>query len=220
LVVVSHFYLFISIAALPCDRDGDFISPHSRPPPSVALDAKEDNPWHPFDGRLSFDWTHYHFTELQSPAKKIDKGLNLWLAAKLEAGDKSPLPFSSAAGMYATIDSIQEGDAPFETIHFKYSGPLPPNPPRWMMETYELCTRDTRKVLHNQLQSTDFKDEIDLKPYRQFNHKGDRVWSNLMSADWAWKEAVRDLPNIQNKMTINYFYRTLLLKIHAPMVQC
>lgn len=61
------------------------------------------------------------------------------------------------------------------------------------METYELSTCNTRKVLHDQLRTTDFKDEIDLKPYRQFNHKGDRVSSNLMSGDWAWKEAVRCL---------------------------
>lgn len=190
-----YFLVFplISFAALPCDRDGNFISQHSSPPPYVAPDATEDNPWHPFDGRLSFDWAHYYFVELQAPVKKIEKGLNLWLATKLEAGDQAPLPWSSAAEMYATIDSIQEGDAPFETISFKYSGPLPPHPPRWMMETYELCTRDARLLLHNQLRTTDFKDQANLRPYRQFNHHGDRVWSNLMSGDWAWNEAVSSI---------------------------
>ena len=92
--------------------------------------------------------------------------------------------------MYRTINSIQEGDAPFKTIHFKYSGPIPPNPPCWMTETYELCTRDSRILLHNQLATSDFADAIDYKPYHQFDHMGDRVWSNLMSGDWAWNEAV------------------------------
>lgn len=47
------------------------------------------------------------------------------------------------------------------------------NPPRWMIETYELqvCTRDSRVLLHNQLQdaTTDFKfvDVFNYKPYRQ-----------------------------------------------------
>lgn len=142
-------------------------------------------------GRLSFDWAHYYFVELQAPEKKIEKGLNLWLAAKLEAGDSTSIPWSSAAEVYATIDSIQEGAAPFQTIRFKFSGPLPDTPPRWMTETYELCTRDARILLHNQLCTTDFKDQTNLRPYRQFNHMGDRVWSNLMSADWAWNEAVK-----------------------------
>jgi hypothetical protein len=147
--------------------------------------------WHPFEDRLAFDWAHYHFVELQSSEPEINRGLDLWLAATLKAGDDVPLPWASAADMYATIDAIQEGDAPFTTIKFKYNGPLPPsNPPRWMTETYELCTRDSRVLLHHQLATTDFKDKFNYKPYRQFNHKGDRVWSNLMSAEWAWKEAV------------------------------
>jgi Plavaka transposase len=138
-----------------------------------------------------FDWAHYYFVELQAPEKKIEKGLDLWLAAKLAAGDSTPLPWSSATEMYATIDSIQEGDAPFETISFKYSGSLLPNPPHWMMETYKLCMHDARLLLHNQLRTTDFKDQINLRPYRQFNHQGNHVWSNLMSGDWGWNEAVR-----------------------------
>ena len=172
-------------------RNGNFISIHSHPPPSVAPNATEDNPWHPFDNRLGFDWAHYYYVELQALEKKINKGLNLWLAAKLQAGDDTPLSWSSAAEMYATIDSIQEGNAPFETISFKYLGPLPPSPPCWMTKTYELCIRDAHVLMHNQLRTANFKDQINLRPYRQFDHKGDCVWSNLMSGDWVWNEAVR-----------------------------
>lgn len=93
--------------------------------------------------------------------------------------------------MYATIDSIQEGDAPFKTLRLRYNGPLPAEPPRWMTETYELCTRDSRVVLHHQLATTGFADQFNYKPYRQFDNQGDRAWSNLMSGDWAWNEAVR-----------------------------
>jgi hypothetical protein len=59
-----------------------------------------------------------------------------------------------------------------------------------MTQSYELCTRDVRQLLHNQLGTTAFKDHVNLVPYRQFNHGGRRVWSNLMSGDWAWKQAV------------------------------
>jgi hypothetical protein len=37
------------------------------------------------------------------------------LAAKLEAGDDTPLPWTSAEEMYVTIDAIQEGNALFKT---------------------------------------------------------------------------------------------------------
>ncbi|KAF8161663.1 hypothetical protein B0H34DRAFT_782033 [Crassisporium funariophilum] len=160
-----------------------------QPPPYSAPDATEINSWHPFEDRLAFDWAHYHFIELQSSARKINKGLDLWLAAKLKAGDNSPLPWSLPDDMYDTIDSIQEGAAPFTTIEFKYSGPVDDSSPKWMTQTYELCSRDSCKLLQNQLATTDFANQFDYKPYRQFDHQGDRVWSNLMSAEWAWNEA-------------------------------
>ncbi len=105
--------------------------------------------------------------------------------------DDTPLPWLSADDMYETIDSIQEGSAPFTTIEFKYMGPVDDNSPKWMTQTYELCTRDSRELLRNQLATTDFASQFNHKPYRQFDHQGDRVWPNPMSGDWAWKEAVR-----------------------------
>jgi hypothetical protein len=37
---------------------------------------------------------------------------------------------------------------------------------------------------------TDFDGHWDYVPYMEFNHTGDRIWTNLMSADWASKQAV------------------------------
>jgi hypothetical protein len=175
---------------LPCDINGKFLPRYTKPPPPAAPDPTGKNPWHPFEDRLAFDWAHYHFVEIQSSEQQINKGLDLWLAATLKAGSNIPLPWSSAQEMYATIDSIQEGDVPFKTIRFKYAGTVPPNPPHWMIETYELCTRDSRILLHNQLATSDFLEMFNYKPYRQFDHTTDRVWSNLMSGDWVWNEAV------------------------------
>ena len=72
-----------------------------------------------------------------------------------------------------------------------YSGPLPAGTlPKWMTDTYELCTQDIQVVLAEQLSCSEFNGHFDYVPYRQFNGKGDRVWSNLMSATWADKQAV------------------------------
>ena len=207
------------LIALPCDIGGNFLPQYTQPPSPDVPDAIKDNPWHPFEDRLAFDWAHYHFVELQSSEPEINKGLDLWLAATMKSGDDTPLPWSSTEEMYKTIDSIQEGDAPFKTIRFKYSGPIPPHPPYWMTETYELCTRDSRILLHNQLATTDFADTFDYKPYYQFDHTKDRVWSNLMSGDWAWNEAVRN-STIFPVWSTDCHFRIVLLKINVHMDQC
>ncbi|KAG2005607.1 hypothetical protein CC2G_001999 [Coprinopsis cinerea AmutBmut pab1-1] len=124
---------------------------------------------------------------------KINKGLDLWLASRVEmVGSENcgHLPWSSADDLYSTIDSIQDGHAPFESVHFRYNGPKPDNPPSWMTDTFELCLRDIRKVLCDQLDTPDFADHFNVVPYQEFLQKsGDRVWSNFFSGDWVWREA-------------------------------
>jgi hypothetical protein len=72
--------------ALPCYKDGKFLHQHAQPLPPVAPNMTEYNAHHLFKDRLAFDWAHYHFTELQSSTREINKGLDLWLASTLKAG--------------------------------------------------------------------------------------------------------------------------------------
>ncbi|KAF6744017.1 hypothetical protein DFP72DRAFT_1036008 [Ephemerocybe angulata] len=174
------------------DSRGRPLPEHTRPP---GTNTEEENIWAPFSNRLEFDWAHYHYVELQSSKSVINKGLDLWAAAKVEATKSSscdPLPWASADELYKTLDSIQGGVAPFETYQFKYNGPLPPpgqDAPSWMTDTFELCVRDVRHVLHSQISNPDFDGKWNTAPYREFDSKKERVWSNLMSGDWVWREA-------------------------------
>jgi hypothetical protein len=101
-------------------------------------------------------------------------------------------PWASTEELYATIDNIQHGDAPFRSIKIRYNGPRPAGrtPPPWMTETYELCTRDARLVLVNQMASPELAGKVNLRPYRQFDENGNRVYSNFMSGNYAWKQSV------------------------------
>lgn len=90
----------------------------------------------------------------------------------------------------STIDQIQDGNATFTTVQFKYTGELPKNPPAQMTNKYELCTCNSHVLLHHQISTSDFASQFDYKPYHQFDHTGDCVWSNLLSGDWAWNETV------------------------------
>lgn len=92
--------------------------------------------------------------------------------------------------MYETIDQIQRGSAPFRTAKIRYTDAQPENPPSWMNQEYELCYRDVRQVLHDQLATADFAADFDPAPYRQYQPNGERVWSNLMLGEWAWRQAV------------------------------
>ncbi|KAJ6548422.1 hypothetical protein B0H19DRAFT_1211517 [Mycena capillaripes] len=175
------------LTGLPCDRRGVTLPPGTDPPPNSHLDGQAPGSWAPFESRTEFDFAHYHFVELQSSAAQIDKALDLWTAQILQHGESAP--WQTAKDLYDTIDAIQHGDMPWKVCEITYTGPRPPLPPKWMTETYQLCTRDSRLVLQQQLATPDFKDKIDYSPYRQFDGNGKRVWSNLMSGDWAWKQA-------------------------------
>ncbi|KAJ7234268.1 hypothetical protein C8J57DRAFT_1453129 [Mycena rebaudengoi] len=168
-------------------RSGHLLAtpPPPLPPPA---DGQSADAWSPFGSRAEFDFAQYHFVEQQSSERNIDTALDIWAASVMEFGGSAP--WANATELYAAIDKIRHGDAPWKTYLIRYNGPLPPGtPPRWMTQEYELCTRDVRQVLHQQLATSAFKDQVDLVPYRQFNHSGSRVWSNLMSGDWAWKQA-------------------------------
>jgi len=183
--------LLITNIAIPCDENGGNLpNPLPAPPAPLPSDGQDPTSWSPFGSRLDFDFAYYHFVEVQNSAGAIDKALDMWQAAILKYREN--VPWTNAQDLYDTIDQIQLGDAPWKVHKIHYQGPRPPGtPPKWMTETYELCTRDSRLVLHNQLASSEFKGKTNFVPYQQFNGKGRRVWSNLMSADWAWKQAVR-----------------------------
>ncbi|KAF8210576.1 hypothetical protein K438DRAFT_2011932 [Mycena galopus ATCC 62051] len=172
----------------PCNHRGQYLPPFTPPPPSAHLDAQPPGSWHPFHDRTEFDFAHFHFVEVQSSAAQINTALDQWTAQVLQFGHTAP--WSSAEDLYKTIDDIQHGDTPWKVYKLRYTGPRPNGlPPKWMTEEYELCARDCRTLLHHQLATPEFRDKIEYSPYRQFDSRGRRVWSNLMSGDWAWKQA-------------------------------
>lgn len=177
------------MTADPCDEQGDTL-PAGTPPPDATPDVSAGESWHPFRSRAEFDMANFHFSEAQHSEPEINRSLDILAAHLMEHGAEPR--WRNAKELYATIDEIQAGDAPWQVIKIKYNGPRPDTgpAPKWMDETYELCTRDSRKVLHNQLATTDFKDQFTPIPYQQFDANGTRVYSNLMSGDWAWKQAV------------------------------
>ena len=180
------FQIFIFIAQ-PCTKDGLPLPKGAPPSPVDPVDF--DNPFFPFQNRHEFDWAEHYFKDLGASKKCIGKGLDLWLSSTLQTGGQ--VPWQNAKEMYATIDEIQEGVVPWNTVTFKYNKPTTPNSPQWMRETYELCCRDVRLLLQSQLKNPEYKDHFEYNAYQEFNEGGDRIFSNFMSGDWAWSQCVR-----------------------------
>lgn len=169
---------------------------HPIPPPTPfpSADGTPKNAWAPFEDRVAFEFAFERFFELQALEKQVGRGLDLWRAATIKAQKSTngkDIPWHSAADLYATIDSIKTEHADWMTHTFKYNRPRPNGvAPTWMDSTYELNYRDILELVELQLANPDFKDQFDYVPYREFDPQGSRVWSNLMSGDWAYDEAV------------------------------
>ncbi|KAJ3833133.1 hypothetical protein F5878DRAFT_719544 [Lentinula raphanica] len=171
----------------PDDNDHEeftyFRHPHltAPPPPPPIPEAHSQESWLPFSNRIEFDFAHLHFVCLQSLAAEIKLALDMWAAQVLvSGGDPDDQPWVNADQLYETIDAIDD---------INYQGHRPPVPPTWMTQKYTLLIRDIRALFHYQMRMKDFDDsQFNKVPYRQFNKQGKRVRSNIMSADWAWKQ--------------------------------
>ncbi|KAN0128104.1 hypothetical protein V8E53_014085 [Lactarius tabidus] len=195
----NHISFIVSVAeyirARPCSSDGAFLRDPIPPPPTPTPDLSEPhgNPWHPFSHRLEYEWAHYHYVQLQSSANNIQRGLDLWRATVMrhQTDNDSPgVPWKTTKEMYDSIDLISVGRGGWTTYELSYCGPRPDGiPPRWMQETYELNVRDVLSVFEEQLASKEFDGHFEYTPYEEYDQAGSRIYSNLMSGNWASREA-------------------------------
>ncbi|KAF8274535.1 hypothetical protein EI94DRAFT_1768740 [Lactarius quietus] len=59
----------------------------------------------------------------------------------------------------------------------------------WMQEFYDLNLRNLFLVFKGQLASKEFDGQFEYTPYEEYDKDGSRVYSNLMSGNWAFHEA-------------------------------
>lgn len=194
--MVLPCYIFLSsifdfrILGRICNEAGDFIDPAAPPP----LRSKQSsNDWTPYRNRLEFETAQFLFSQEEMSAKKIDTLLHLWGTSLAVHGGVPP--FANHQDLYNTIDATPLGDVPWSSHSIGYVGDRSGGTAPWMDATYEVHFRDPRRLAWNILKNPDFKDEIDYTPYREWEERSsgtyNRRWRDLMSADWAWDQAVR-----------------------------
>ena len=143
----------------------------------------------PFADAPSFRFAVLAHKKVQASVTELNDLLSIWAEYNSIYDGPEP-PFHNVDDLYKTIDSIQHGDAPWESFTVRYDGPLDANSPAWKRRDYTVYCRNTSTMAHNMLANIAFKDQFDYVPYKEVDAKGNRVYSNLMSGQWAYKKAV------------------------------
>ena len=59
-----------------------------------------------------------------------------------------------------------------------------------MDANYDIWFRDPRTLIHNILSNPGFNGGFDFTPYQEYDSNGIRRYHDLMSANWAWRQAL------------------------------
>jgi Plavaka transposase len=107
--------------------------------------------------------------------------------------------------MNNVIDAVAEGGAPWNAFQVTYDGERPEQEsPPWMSQAFEVWYRDPHQVIKQILANREFAGSFDYLPYREFLN-GKRRWSDFMSGNWAWTQAVSVLFKFINELIFDCF---------------
>ena len=86
-------------------------------------------------------------------------------------------------------------DVAWQAFSVQYHGDIPNGSevPCWKKESYDTWSRNPLKIAEAQLGNEDFACEMDYSPKRVFSEAGRRQYSDFMSGNWAWQQAVRSI---------------------------
>ncbi|KAG6810968.1 hypothetical protein H0H92_009587 [Tricholoma furcatifolium] len=175
---------YLILDGTPCDASGQDLPQGT--PPFTSDDTASRPEFFPFADRADFELAEFFYTLNRASAIHIDTLMQIWAA-------KSTPPFQDHKDLYNKIDSIDHGDILWTSFSVSYSGPLPEvddpaDLPPWMVAEYDVWFRNPLLVAENQLKNSSFAGKFHPAPFREWVH-GERVFSDLMSANWAYEEA-------------------------------
>ncbi|KAI9462220.1 hypothetical protein HD554DRAFT_2041202 [Boletus coccyginus] len=143
--------------------------------PPLPFDPCVQGDWTPFTSQVQFELAEFLYQKVQMSAGKTDILMDI-LASLYEGQDP---PFRSHDDLYTSIDAIPYGECPWQSFSVKYSGPLPMDPPSWMLANYDVWYHDPLSLLEQQFRNLEFAGVIDYAA---------KV-CDLMSGQWAWDQS-------------------------------
>ncbi|KAJ6617648.1 hypothetical protein B0H10DRAFT_1948157 [Mycena sp. CBHHK59/15] len=140
----------------------------------------------PFNSCAEFEFADFLYCEEEMVDRRVD--CLSQLLATLYQGINPP--FADHKDLYSTINTIQQGDMPWQSFSVTYTGLLPESGdvPAWMTEKYKVWYRSPLAIFEKQLANPDFNDEMDWAP-KQIFKDGKCQYVDLFSGNWAWEQA-------------------------------
>lgn len=171
---------------------GSWLPPFHSEHPASNIESED---WKPFESKTQFELAEFLYAKCQMSEGNVDELFHIWNKSGFGTA-----PFSSHQELFNAIDSVEVGDIPWQSFSVQYRDENDDESgdddggsdrPQWMIDQHEVFYRDPRLVVRRMLSNPDFCKEMDYSPYREYNKDDDREYHNLMSANWAWEQAVR-----------------------------
>ncbi|KIK13876.1 hypothetical protein PISMIDRAFT_112358, partial [Pisolithus microcarpus 441] len=141
--------------------------------------------WHPFESQAHFELADFTFCQNEMPGTQIDELMHICVMI-CHAGIP---PYANHEHLYRTIDVNSEGDAPWTSFSMESVEAGDSSGPSWKHSgTYEVVFCDPQVLLDHQISNPGFKNHIDYSPQLVFGEKGQCVWSDFMTGNWAWSQ--------------------------------
>ena len=186
----SHTIIFLILACTgqPCDADG-YDLPNNTPP--TPEEPRADNDYFPYSSRPEFELADLLYQRVQMAGAKVSELMDIWAAyQQIYDVDAAP-PFASSQDLYNTIDSTEIGDVAWQAFTVEFDGEVSSDmAPPWQKKSFEVWFRDPLKIAEAQLANQDFAGEMDYAPKRMFSGARKRLYSDFMSGNWVWEQAV------------------------------
>jgi hypothetical protein len=177
----------------PCDDAGYDLPRNSSPPPE---EQHANDDYFPYSCRAEFELADFLFRKDHMGGKKISELMDIWVAyQQFKGAETEPEPpFANAQDLYNAIDSTEIGAVPWQAFSVHFDGEVANDPdsevPQWKTRLYEVWFRDPLLIAEAQIGNKAFGDEMDYGPKREFSRAGRRQYSDFMSGNWAWQQAV------------------------------
>ena len=124
-------------------------------------------------------------------SSNITELLEYWALSIMKYDRDAAGPYDSCRSLYATIDAIQDGDAPWQCFSINCADDdIPEHAPSWRRQVYDVWYRDPDVVIHNMLDNPDFASRFDTAPYIATDTQGKRRWIDFMSGNFAWRQSM------------------------------
>ncbi|EAU80506.2 hypothetical protein CC1G_11861 [Coprinopsis cinerea okayama7 len=111
-----------------------------------------------------------------------------WLRTEMSAEQKDELV--QLINHYPVVVDDPARDGAWVSYSVEYHGARrSQNAPSWMTNKYDLWFRHPLVILEKQLACPDFDGSMDFVPFRESTPDGKRLYTDFMSANWAWDQA-------------------------------